>query len=198
MPRCSLVNSLVLKVTVLTLVHVLEAPENWVTLGKHWFLRKGHGSGVVQGAGEGGTGHSSSPRGSERRTCTEIVIPRDGAEVLVVLCFKYSVCASCHNKLWGTAIQTSQKMQANSGTFQATNPHSPTPPQESTTWWARCPGLGAHPVSTMVPRAFCSMAVFCPSRTRPWHPSQTCLISGTLVPVHGTWPLVHRSPQLCP
>lgn len=103
MPRCYLVNSLVLKVTVLTLVHVLEATENWVTLGKHWFPREGRGSVVVQGAGEGGAGYSSSPRGSERQTRTEIEIPRDGAEVLVALCFRYSVCASRHNKALGNS-----------------------------------------------------------------------------------------------
>lgn len=143
MPRCYLVNSLVLKVTVLTLVHILEAPKNWVTLGKHWFLRKGHGSVVVQGTGEGGAGYSSSPRESERQTRTEIAIPRHGVEVLVVLCFKYSVCASRHNKLWGTAIQTSQKIQANSGAFQATNPHpTPTP--------------GEHHVVDMLSGAGCS------------------------------------------
>lgn len=118
-------NSLVLKVTVLTLLHILEATENWVILGKCWFLRKGRGSVVVQRAGEGGADYSSSPRGSEGHT------PRAGdpkcwsrgagATLFQALC----VCKSSV-KLWGTALQTSQKLQANSGASQAINP-SPTP-----------------------------------------------------------------------
>ena len=67
----------------------------------------------------------------QKNTHTKMVIPSDGAEVLVVLCFKFSVCASRHNQALGNSNPDKSE---NAGKLRSVSGHSPAPrPQENTT-----------------------------------------------------------------
>lgn len=121
-------NSLVLKVTVLTLLHILEATENWVILGKCWFLRKGRGSVVVQRAGKEVLTTAHLQEG-QKDTRPELVIPSAGAEVLALLCFKLSVCASLQSSF---GEQHSRQVRNCRQTQERVRPLTPPRPQEGT------------------------------------------------------------------